>query len=300
VRARDGSFYLAFLSDRDGNDDIYVMRSLDARSWGTPVRVTHDANPDWYPHLIQTADGAFQVVWMRANVAAPSLRTIMSNRSDDGLTWDAANEVMVTDGTADDWAPTVIQVPTGDLLAYYSRGVDLWYSRSTSLGVTWDPAAPLTTASSATEIDIFPQVAVRGPGDLAMVWVQLASGSYLDPTTDLYYATSADGVDWSNVTAITSDDASGYVDSLPNLYFDGAAWQVLWTSTATNANGAILQLPLAQYASYPAGRIDASAAHGMNGYSAVAAPTDTMNQFLGVWVSGAGGSNRLYWQIFSH
>ncbi len=310
IRARDGSYFLAWLSDRDGNDDVYLMRSRDGATWDAPVRVTNHPDPDWYPHLVQTQDGRFHLVWFRAMTVQPFYRHLFHNSSDDGLAWDPQRETQVTDGVADDWAPTLLQTSDGDLLAYFSsqaRGqtgnMELYLSRSHDLGATWQPPLALATANDPARMDMFPSVIERAPGDLAMVWVRYdtaAGMNYFDPSSDLYYAQSSDGAAWSQVAAITHD---AFVDSVPSLYagLDGARY-LLWTSTGPSGapKPKILDLALADRAAWPAAAIDATAAHGMNGYSAQAAATGTAGRYLGVWVDAEPkGSKRLYWQIFA-
>src|SRR5262245_44130380 len=179
VRAHDGSFYLAWLSDRDGKDDIYVMRSPDGRGWETPVRVTTHPDPDFYPSLLQSSDGRFHLVWFRPMTASPFYRHVYANHSDDGLTWSLENEIAVTSGAADDWAPMMLQTAGGDLLVYFSSQVrgtsgtsDLYLSRSTDLGASWQPPMMLATVSDPAQMDLFPYVVERAAGYLAMVWVR--------------------------------------------------------------------------------------------------------------------------------
>ena len=310
IRARDGSYYLAWLSDRDGNDDIYVMRSRDGQHWDAPVRVTTNADPDWYPSLVQSRDGRFHVVWFRPMTVQPFYRHVYANSSDDGLTWNPQNEVQVTSGVTDDWAPMMLETSGGELLVYFSsqaRGTsgtsDLYLSRSTDQGASWPAPTMLATASDPAQMEVFPYVVERAAGDLVMVFVRYApsgGSNYFDSTTDLFRATSSDGVSWTGVFAITNDDASGFVDSIPSLYAsaDRSRWFILWTSTGPTAPATPKILDLALGDAYPAAALDATAAHGMLGYSAHAVATDTPRLYLGVWVHDIG-SKRLEWQLFA-
>jgi hypothetical protein len=301
LRARDGSYFLAWLSDRDGNDEIYVMRSLDARTWSAPVRITYNSDADWYPHLAQTADGRFHLVWFRTQVNPPYYRHVYASSSNDGLSWDAGSERLVTDaGLSDDWAPMVVATSDGRLLAYFSSQLkgttgnsELFVSQSFDLGETWAPPQHLN-ASDPARVDVFPYVVERHPGDFLMVWETYdvdGGTNYFDPSSDLAYATSADGITWSAATALTHDDA-GYVDAIPSVY---DRRYVLWTSTGPIGppTPKILDLNLED-----GGLVDSTAAHGMNGYSAQAVASDEGGLYLGVWVSDIG-SKRLFWQLFA-
>lgn len=63
LRARDGSLYIAWFSDRGGRSDIYVSRSVDKATWSSPVRVTSSPFSNFYPNLLQGAAGTLHLVW---------------------------------------------------------------------------------------------------------------------------------------------------------------------------------------------------------------------------------------------
>jgi hypothetical protein len=86
VRARDGSYHLAWLSNRTGNAEIFAAGSTDGLSWGKPVRVTNHDFQDWYPSLLQGPDGVFHLVWMRVTPPPDNFQHLWYNRSVDGLT----------------------------------------------------------------------------------------------------------------------------------------------------------------------------------------------------------------------
>ncbi|HEV8376856.1 MAG TPA: hypothetical protein VGR38_11565, partial [Candidatus Polarisedimenticolia bacterium] len=65
IRAQDGLFYLVFISDRSGNIDLWITSSSDGVAWSAPVQITTSSDEDLYPNLLQSADGAFHLVWHR-------------------------------------------------------------------------------------------------------------------------------------------------------------------------------------------------------------------------------------------
>src|SRR5262245_22744078 len=48
LRARDGTMFVAWFSDRGGNPDIYLTSTRDGRTWQTPTRITNDPGGDFY------------------------------------------------------------------------------------------------------------------------------------------------------------------------------------------------------------------------------------------------------------
>ena len=314
MRALDGTYMVAWLSDRDepGNDDIYLTRSADGRTWDPPLRTTFHPDSDWYPSLVQTSNGVFHLSWFRAQGAPPYARHTFMLSSNDGVTWNSSADVAVTSGLVDDWCPSMVADANGDLRIYFSsqiRGtsgnMDLYVTKSVNQGATWSQPAALTSANDDGQVDMFPFVISRSVSDFAMVWVRYdaaATTNYFHSSTDLFYAQSTDGEVWTNVAPITADDAAGYVDSIPTLVQiqGGATWDVAWTSTgpAGPAMPRILTMPLAERNTYPAFAVDRTAGAGMNGYSVHMTPA-TAGLYLAVFVHDDQGAKRTFWQLFA-
>ena len=108
VRARDGTLFVAWFSDRGSNADIYLVFTENGTDWSTPVRVTQSPEADFHPSLFQADDGSFHLVWFRWH--AFQRGHIWYNTSPDGRSWNDANEQQVTDvADVDDWVPTITQ-----------------------------------------------------------------------------------------------------------------------------------------------------------------------------------------------
>jgi hypothetical protein len=65
LRARDGSIYVAWFSDRGNNSDVYITRTRNGTDWDAPARVTTSVHGDFYPNLYQNSGGRFHLVWFR-------------------------------------------------------------------------------------------------------------------------------------------------------------------------------------------------------------------------------------------
>ena len=82
LRARDGTLFVAWFSDRGGNPDIYLTSARDGGAWTAPVRVTTNGGGDFYPSLFQDEAGTIHLVWFRWT--APFVGNIWHNSSSDG------------------------------------------------------------------------------------------------------------------------------------------------------------------------------------------------------------------------
>src|SRR5262245_30474903 len=51
LRARDGTLFVAWFSDRGGNPDIYISNTRNGIDWAEPVRITTSIDGDFYPNL---------------------------------------------------------------------------------------------------------------------------------------------------------------------------------------------------------------------------------------------------------
>jgi len=305
IRARDGSLFVAWFSDRGGNPDIYITRTRDGREWSAPVRVTTSAGGDFAPSLLQDEQGMFHLVWFRWT--APFKGNIWYNSSSDGLTWDPAREVQVTGALdVDDWVPSLARAADGTLLVYFvserrwpssNPTSDLYVSVKRPQSATWDPVVGVSGVNSPTQGDHLPFVARTGDR-FTLIWVRYDMSQQLPwdaPKSDLVYATSPDGLTWTAPRQITSE--SGLVVNLfPELYQDlQGNWSILWLSTR-QGSPTVLELPLANSDRYPQGIVSDTMLSP--GYSHRIVATSRPGINLGVWVQGPEGSQDIYYRFF--
>jgi hypothetical protein len=303
--ARDSSVFVAWFSDRGGNNDIYLTRTTDGASWSTPVRVTTDPGGDFYPTLMQDGAGTFHLTWFRWT--APFRGHIMYNSSADGLTWSPAAEVQVTaTANVDDWVPTIGQAANGDLLVYFvsdlrdtaNHTTDTYVSRRPSGSMTWDTAVVASGINSATEHDHLPVVARTAGSMLVLVWMRYDTTEALPfrvAKSHIWYASSANGLSWTAPQRITND-TDLVVHAFPALYLDeGRGWSFVWLSNRLGSLG-VWDLPIG--APYPAAVAAISALPGA-GYSHRITRTFVPNRYVGVWVQGPEGSQDVYYKVFT-
>jgi len=305
ILAKDGTIFVAYFSDRGNNPDIYITSTKNGRDWTPAVRVTTDAGGDFYPSLYQDDTGLFHLAWFRWT--ALYLGHIIYNTSTDGLTWSTANEVQATVApNVDDWAPSLTVTADGTVLIYFvskRRSItgteqnDLYLARKRPGMATFDAVVGANGVNVPTAHEHLPYIARTG-SNYTMVWVRYdltEETPWLNPKSDLYYATSADGLSWSSPAKFNTD-AGNVVNMFPQLYrtLDGA-WNLLWLSTRSGSPQ-VFETPLAGLAQYPTGVTGASLPGA--GYSHRIAPTPVANTYMGVWVQGAVGSEEVYYRIF--
>jgi hypothetical protein len=308
--AQDGAFYVTWMSNRtERNDDIYVIRSTEGVSWDDPIRVTTHVDSDTYPGMIEhdTPRGKFHLVWTRQQTSAPFARHIYLNSSPDGVTWDPAQEVQVTSGLVDDFLPNLI-ARDGNLHIYFDNLMgrsttgtrDIFLTRSTDGGSTWSAPEALTI-NSDTEMDTFAYVAPRPfSTSLMMVWVRYdasATGAvpYLHPSTDLFFATSEDGITFGTpFIATPGDNPDTTVDSIPSIYIAGAQEMITWMKGVNNEPH-VMEIQFTFPTTYPTGIVDVTSSNKVPGYSPRVTRTLKQNTYLRTWV---GSDKRIYYQVF--
>ena len=303
IRARDGTLFVAWFSDRaGGNADIYITSTSRGTQWTPPVRVTTSLDGDFYPNLLQDDQGRFHLVWFRWD--APFRGHIMHNTSADGLAWNPANETTVTTtANVDDWVPTIAQTPDGTLLVYFvsakrnaSSTLNKIYMTSASAGGEWSmPSA--VSINSPTEHDHLP-IAARTGSQLTLVWVRTDAAQatpWMATKADVFTASSPDGRTWARPVRITND-TSPVVHVFPSLYAaHDQSWWIAWLSTRLG-RPRVFEIPAAQADLYPQAAAEISLLG--EGYSHRIVATPTPRVYLGVWVQGPEGAQDIYYRFF--
>ena len=303
LRARDGTMFLAWFSDRGNNPDIYITHTASGSNWSTPVRVTTSTGGDFNPNLMQDAQGTFHLTWFRWT--APFRGNIWYNSSTDGKTWDPSAEVQVTTvSSVDDWVPTIAQAPDGSLAIYFVSDLRDAANRTNEIYVAfrrpgssaWTAAVPVPGINSSTEHDHLP-FAARTADRITLVWVRHDTTQalpWLNPKSAVYYSTSTDGLNFAAPTRVTND-AGNVVNLFPGLFAQASgAWSLVWLSTRTGSPK-VFEVPLSSVST--AGAVTQNTALG-DGYSHRIAATPTAGVYLGVWVQGPDGAQDIYYRFF--
>jgi hypothetical protein len=298
LRARDGSLYIAWFSDRGGRSDIYISRSVDKATWSSPVRVTSNPFSNFYPNLLQDASGTLHVVWFEW----VSLRVgqIRHSTSVNGVVW-TPEEAVTTEFLLDDWVPSIAETSDGTLVVTFvsekrsGATAEIYVARKRPAATVWDAPVRLSV-NSATEHDQLPFVARTGAA-LTMVWVRhdTRDANFItNPKSELFTATSTDGLAWSTPVQVTLH--TGNVANLfPQLFqrHDGT-WAILWLSTRSGSPRQY-ELPLARAAQFPMDLLENTFLPA--GYSHRQTATATAGEYLASWVQGAEGAQDVYYRF---
>jgi hypothetical protein len=304
LRARDGSLFVAWFSERGNNSDIYITSTERQTQWTQPVRITTDPGGDFYPTLFQDDAGAFHLTWFRWHAFFRG--HIWYNTSNDGKTWNPNAEVRVTNVDAvDDWVPTPALAANGDLLVYFvselrdpvNRTNEIYVARKRAGATSWEPAVPLATINSPTEHDHLP-FATRIGDRIHLVWVRHDTAQatpWLNPKSALFHASSSDGMAWAAPSRITTD-VGQVVNLFPGLYArDDGAWSLLWLSTRLG-DPRVFELPVANLTLFPLGLAENTSLPP--GYSHRITSTATPGVYLAVWTQGPEGAQDIHYRFF--
>jgi len=120
IQDSDGTYWIAFQSDRSGNFDIWITSSNNGINWSTPVQVTTHHKYDEIPSLIRTSDGRLVIVFDSNRLG--SWDVYITESFDDGDTWSAPVKIAGV-YPAGDGGPSLIEASDGNLyVTYHSRG----------------------------------------------------------------------------------------------------------------------------------------------------------------------------------
>jgi hypothetical protein len=151
--------------------------------------------------------------------------------------------------------------------------------------------------NSAAANDHLPFVARTG-NQLTLAWVRYDTTEaipWLNKKSDLFYATSADGITWSTPTKVTTD-AGNIVNLFPELYETQAGqWSFLWLGTRLG-DPKPFELALTSAGQYP--QAAAENTQLSPGYSHRVVATVTPGVYLGAWVQGPEGAQDVYYRFF--
>ncbi len=218
VRPRIGAsgsyVYVAWVDGRDGESEVYFKRSADnGATWGPDTRLS-DLPYNSSSIDISVSGSNINVVWIDRRHT--NREVYYKGSTDYGATWGADTLISVSmPGFSQE--PAVAASGNSVYVAweYVTIGgnYDLYFTRSTNNGVTWDSIQQLTTDPNTQWY-----VSIAASGNI----IHLAWDDDRDGNREIYYKRSADGgTTWGADTRLTSDPSEDH--------------QVFITSSGSNA-----------------------------------------------------------------
>jgi hypothetical protein len=213
----DGEIWVAWRSDRIGNDEIFY-RYLDGLGWSPDTRLTWEDHTDNHPSILATSDGKIWVVWDSDR-----------NENDqniyykvfDGSEW--SPDIQLTTDVSSDAYPSIMQTSDGKIWVIWAspRTGDSEIFCKIFNGTSWSNATQLTTDTAAQDWD--PAIMQAADGLIWVVYTK-TTGTKND---DIYFKVF-DGSEWSNDWQMTFDEN---FDSHPSILqsIDGRIW-IVWNS----------------------------------------------------------------------
>ncbi len=179
--------------------EIYYKRSTDAgTTWGVDVRLTNDAGNSWNP-TVYASGSIVHVLWN--DTRNGNTQAYYKRSPDGGISW--GSDIRLDTAIGDSWHP--VTASTGSLLHAMwcdnrNGNYEIYYKRSTDLGLSWGTDRRITnTSSNSTN----PSFSIIG----SIIHLIFSNDQYGgDPGCDVYYKRSTDlGTTWGSDTRLTTD-----------------------------------------------------------------------------------------------
>lgn len=321
-----GRIHVVWFSNRDGTKDLYTVFStgFDLASgiitWSAPIQITDNdsaAPPpflqDNFPSLLIDETGVFHLVWHRVDaIGASHIFYMKSDGTSPG--WAAAILDSITTGPNHDRFPNVVKFAPNDLRVYFNSHTrvtpgknDIYVIKSTDNGDTWGAPAEVTSLNTASEQSTFPTVVQLSANSFIsslVRWKLEPSSDFLDKTSDIFYASSADGDNWT-VEQVTSDAGDTLNDLVPTFFFDQTGTtRLAWATIAFGDPTAdIVQMRVADRAFYPDSVHTLSSLVGTPDHSAEVVPLTVNGRqiYVMIWVRIATPPhNQVVYRMFSN
>ncbi|MGE5692191.1 MAG: sialidase family protein [Candidatus Zixiibacteriota bacterium] len=321
-----GNIHVIWFSDRDGTKDLYTVRSTGFDlatgiiTWSAPIQITDndetDPPPllqDNFPSLLIDETGTFHLTWHRINESFASHILYMKSDGTAGG-WASATLDSVTSGLNYDRFPNVVKLASNNLRIYFNssnRAVpgknDIYVCQSTDNGNTWGAPTEVASLNTASEQSTFPTIVkLAGNSFIAALvrWKLEPSSDFLDRTSDIFYASSMDGDNWT-VEQITSEPGDTLNDLTPSFFSDHSGTMHLAWATITfgDPTADIVQMKVADRTFYPDSVHTLSSLVGTPDHSPEVIPllVNDRQIYVMIWVRIATPPhNQVVYRVFSN
>lgn len=210
IAALDSLVHVAWYDTRDGNPEIYWMRSTDhGQTWGSDTRLTSNAAYSYLPTIgacgrsvhvswFDDRDGDWEIYYKRS--------------TDAGATW--GNDTRLTDSPGESYRSSIAVAGLNIHLVWYDQrdgNQEIYYKHSTDNGATWGPDTALTSDPAAS---FYPSVAVWGD-KVHVVWTDERDGN-----REIYYKRNPTGNAGDEERVIQDRKPAARTKAAPNPFSD--------------------------------------------------------------------------------
>jgi hypothetical protein len=223
IQDSNDEYWVAWMSWRKNNYDIWCSNSKDGTNWSEPIQITRNSSTDWAPHLIQDSS---DIYWIVFSSERSGNKDIWYVTSADGKNW--SNPIQFTTDISEDDCPSLVQDSKGTYwIVWHSdkQGkYDIYYSNSID-EITWSTPTLLTDQKS---IDVYPFIIQDSDDKYWIIWTSDKS----DIQGDIWYCTSENGHIWSTPTRFTTATSKDYS---PKIIEDSPG--IMWITWVSNRSG---------------------------------------------------------------
>ena len=198
IAAQDSMVHIVFHDEKDGNWEVYYLRSTDhGNTWDPEVRLTND--PNWSNNSnVQVRDQLVHVVWSDDRVSITDFDIYYKRSTDHGSTWGPDTRITFS---LDSGAPSLAMCGSNLYIAFQSErdgNTEMFFKQSTNSGIDWLPDVQLTNDPALRQI---PAIAAAD-SNVHIVWQDYRS----TVLPEIYYKRSTDlGQTWETDVRLTDD-----------------------------------------------------------------------------------------------
>ena len=235
----DGTLHFAFISDRGGTIDVWMISSPDALTWSAPRAGVATPQDDLLNVSTRTRDGIYHLTGRSGNAVAYVTSSDLATWSAPPTRWTDPAVLGRTAGTfLEDTAGVFWMVSISNRTGIYK----LYLQRSIDRGASWSAPVPLTNHA---EEDFLFSFRIAADGTFVLVWEQHAVGDTTGFTGDIFFATSPDAVSWTVPWQISVDPGESELDQWPGL-ITGPGGQLFaaWTTSRGPVLGGTIMIPV--------------------------------------------------------
>ena len=189
IQAANGTVWVAWSSDKTGNDEIFY-KTYDGASWSSDTQLPTDQEENQGPSIMQGKDGKIWVFWSSRRTGDYEI----FYKTYDGASW--SSDTRLTYSTNNDSSPSAFQALNGAIYVFWgSRGVsssatgDIYYTCSHDNGASWSDSIQFTTDDNE---DLWPSVTQANDCKIWVAWTS-NRGDQPDGNWDIYYKASLAG-----------------------------------------------------------------------------------------------------------